>query len=224
MWEVDLTKVTLTIAALALFGAVQLAEGQTRRLIQIIRYSGNPQTYESFKSILQNKLNLINNDDDLKRYIETEKLSILKVVDLEGKENPTIAILKAKWSQDDKAILIIYGLIPEVADASKRVVQSSIFVGPGDTMFATELISTDLSLDLSQFRTLRDTHSLLLFYSLAKDARARGAPDNVVSMYLSKAVSIANDLSAKNPQLLKEDEGLASLVSELSTLARSLKK
>jgi len=57
-----------------------------------------------------------------------------------------------------------------------------------------------------EFGSIRDSHSVLILYALAMDAKRKNLPTNIISEYLSKAYSLSKDLQIKKISKLLEKE------------------
>jgi hypothetical protein len=128
------------------------------------------------------------------------------------------------WRQRHSLGLLTGTLSEEVATDRRRYrVDSQIFIGDLDGAPLGRSIPLMMQIGPEEFSNTRDTHALALLYALALDARRLGYRDDVVTVYLSKAYSIARGLreSVSGGTLPEPVERIADQVeAELSQMAR----
>lgn len=82
-----------------------------------------------------------------------------------------------------------------------------------------EPIRIEFKVDPSEFGETRDIHSLLILYSLAKEAQLRGVSKDLIIAYLAEALGIASQIRSDNPPGL--DSIRAAILSMLHELGAS---
>lgn len=211
-------------AALALLAGMTISlpafSTQPRTVLHIFKYgnsdSGQPaQRFDEFKGILQDKILLL--AEELKQqgdaFNYVTQLQPHYVTDQSGGHVPFsggLDTLEERWQQAH-ALEILSGRLFEQNGGYE--VRSRIFLGDLGTDLGESSIRVDLPISDDQYDTTRDSHSVVILYGLAMDARQRCRPAAEVSTLLSVARESASDLPANLPGIaeLKAaiDQGLA---------------
>jgi hypothetical protein len=82
-----------------------------------------------------------------------------------------------------------------------------------------ETIRIEFKVDPNEYGETRDIHSLLILYSLAKEAQLRGVSKDLIIAYLSEALGIASQIRTLNPPGL--DSIRAAILSMLHEMGAS---
>jgi hypothetical protein len=226
-----------------------VAASSPRVEIALLPYSGletqGPRklAFEEFRGILEDKLtNLVQElaaTPELANEEAAQQLARLKLQLLAGAGsnsagaefgsaagNHSALDLEQKlrlWRQRHSLGLLSGTLSEEgAANHSRFRVDSQIFIGDLDGAPLGRSIPLAMRIGPEEFSNTRDAHALAVLYALALDARRLGYPDDIVTVYLSKAYSIARSLqeSAAGGAIPEPIKRLADQVeSELSRLA-----
>jgi hypothetical protein len=169
-----------------------------RLTIEVFDYSGvgtSPERQESFQrfcTIVRNKINML-----VETLVAGNKacnylvdLRLARVTrELTGSPSETLAV----W-QDSYALALFSGLF--FNREQSLFVRSQPFLGELSSSLPSSRLQLDLRIDENEFSQTVDSHSLVVLYALAMDARRLGYSRDVVFALLAEAVSIARGLDS----------------------------
>lgn len=190
-----LIKPCLVLLLICVIAPGQSMATKPRVSLHLFKYSGvhdsNEQArnqFDNFKSIIHAKISSISEELSLKSYFaELKNLSPFFPLDSQGnhvKWTGSNADLMTRW-QNSQALEIFLGRIRVTGDVYS--VRSEVFFGDLQTSLGSKFIKIDLPIVDDQYDTTRDSHSVVILYALAMDARQRCRPENEVIELLSAA-------------------------------------
>jgi hypothetical protein len=203
------------VVAVALAGFVPIVYGldTPRRLIIVFKFSGiTPGSAElafgQFQTLLYDK-QLILLTEVLK--IPQDRLE-LRIISTGAPTN-----LDDYWRQSDSLVVMV-GSLFQAGDLASVEVRA--FLGDLKDGLATPSLPLSFQVRTNEFRTTKDTYSLLTTFALAMDAERLHEPTSTVIRYLSYAEDLALDL-VKGPSPPPEAQALLTAVRQhLATLKR----
>ena len=173
-----------------------------RLLVQVFDYasseSGPERPLAQFQTIVRNKIQM------LAQSIALRNPLCAYVADLRVERTPrqlasSPNAAMAEWRSSGSLLFLSGLLFRRNADL---MVRSQPFFGELSVDADVSRVLLDLRVDADEFGQTTDSHSLALLYALAMDARRRGQPNDVVSVFLGEAVSIAQGLDSGVPGVL----------------------
>jgi hypothetical protein len=165
-----------------------------RSRVSLFKYDACDENYEQFAALLSSKVDalpgiLISKD---KRYSYTARLKLVK------EEKPFGMSLEEanQYWNETHSLQLLRGMCS--LKGNDVYVISQVFLGDLKGPLGSP-IRIEFKVDPKEFANTRDIHSLLILYSLAKDAQARGLSKDLIIEYLSDALGIATQLEHSDP-------------------------
>jgi hypothetical protein len=118
-----------------------------------------------------------------------------------------------RWMKDTNALNVMRGSIATDDNVNYHV-YSRFYLGDLSPSILPDEISVDLPITASEFANTRDSHTLVLLYALAMDAKRVGRPTSQVALLLSSAQSIIADLERRNQTLPEDLRRIKSTISD----------
>jgi hypothetical protein len=179
--------------------------------VSVFEYAPCGDHGKDFVEMLSSKLTiltdkLISKDD---RYRYTERLKVVK----EGKSfDMSLAEAKRYWDQT-YSLQLLRGMCRN-DDAGVNVI-SLVFLGDLNGSLDSH-VRIEFKLHPDEYGRTKDIHSVLILYSLAKDAQAKGVSKDLIIQYLAEASGIISDIKNSNPETLESVKGaIERMLNEL---------
>ena len=182
-----------------------------RLRVSLFKYEPCDQKYEVFAAVLSSKVNeipamLISKDH---RCGYTAGLKLVK------EETPFAMSLEEanQYWHKTYSLQLLRGMCSTKGE--DVYVISQVFLGDLHGPLGS-IVRIEFKVDPEEFANTRDMHTLLLIYSLAKDAQARGLSKDMIIAYLSEALGIAAQIKpAENATLQSVKSAIEALLREL---------
>ena len=183
---------------------------QPRITIPLFRYAGTDvgeasNHFTRFQSIIQRKLTTLSGEaqysyahEQSSPQARTQQLGYLGKLSLSfPREGPQPDNLRTLLQREDfwknqNALLLFRGEL--WTDKTKPYVLSDIYLGDLRGSFPAQEVRVKLSIQPESVPKTLDSHSLIIYYALAMDARRLGCDPAIVNALLAKARSILSDL------------------------------
>lgn len=169
-----------------------------RLRVSLFKYSPCEEYYDHFAQLLTSKVNALPSVLILKdgRSGYTAGLKLVK------EERSVLMSLQEANQYWDKtqSLQLLTGTC--TSKGNDVYVISQVFLGDLNGHLGSP-VRIEFKVDPSEFATTRDIHSLLILYSLAKDAQVRGLSKDLIIAYLSEALGIAAQITHSDPTTLK---------------------
>lgn len=130
----------------------------------------------------------------------------------EGPAAPSVAELRSYWDSNH-ALQLVRGQV----DASTQPVTVHQLIYLGDLAPGRDqVVQLDVRVAPGEFARTQDAYSVVMLYSLARDAQRLGLPANVVVGFLSEAHSIAQQIGDAGGQLAGVNKAVSELLRDLA--------
>ncbi len=159
---------------------------------------------ESIKKMLEMKIRSLLGEFSHKEndYKYLEDFRIIKI----DKDPPSSISESLLFWRESESLFLISGAISSSQD--NNILTSELFFGDLGLKLKRKFINVQLTVTPTQYRTFRDSHSAVILYCLAMDAkRIDNSKVALISGYLGEALSIMKDIP--------EDHGLKLLKNEI---------
>jgi hypothetical protein len=169
-----------------------------RLRVSLLKYSPCGQYYDQFAELLSSKVNALPSRLILKdgRSGYTAGLKLVK-----EEKSVVMSLLEAnEYWEKTQSLQLLQGICTSKGNDVYMI--SQVFLGDLHGRLGNT-IRIEFKVDPNEFATTRDIHSLLILYSLAKDAQARGLSKDLVIAYLSEALGIATQITHSDPATLQ---------------------
>jgi hypothetical protein len=182
-----------------------------RLRVSLFKYVPCDEHYDQFARLLNSKVYAISS-----KLIEKDERSSytagLKLVKEE--KSAVMSLLEAnQYWEKTQSLQLLQGICS--LKGQEVYVISQVFLGDLSGPLG-KTIRIEFKVDSDEFATTRDIHSLLILYSLAKDAQARGLSKDLIIAYLAEAIGIAGQI--KHAQAA----GLPRIKSAVELMLREL--
>jgi hypothetical protein len=180
--------IIISIAAVA-----EAQENNPRTNAYLFKYHGPKVPFDQFRGILKDKIWTLR--DELELLNVDEKYDHHKKIKLQEQKEflpSDYDDVEDFWNVNKEALELLSGTI--LIRNGKVYVFSRAFLFMLKGSLQKKSISIKLELEDKEFGSVRDTHSLVILYAIAMDAKRLNYPNDVVVSYLSKAKQIAEDL------------------------------
>jgi hypothetical protein len=185
-----------------------------RLRVSLLKYGPCEEHFEQFASLLNSKItalpSMLIRKDGRSGYTAG-----LKLVKEEQLSNMSLYEANQYW-QRTQSLQLLQGTC--VSKGNDLYVISLVFLGDLHGLLA-ETIRIEFKVDPSEYGETRDIHSLLILYSLAREAQLRGVSKDLIIAYLSEALGIAGQIKHLDPPEL--DSIRTAIVSMLRELGAS---
>jgi hypothetical protein len=168
-----------------------------RLRVSLLKYRPCGQNSDQFADLLSSKVfalpgRLIAKDS---RYGYTDGLRLVK-----EETSPPASLLEAnEYWEKTQSLQLLQAIC--TSRGNDVYVISQVFLGNLHGSLGNP-IRIEFKIDSSEFATTSDIHSLLILYSLAKDAQLRGLSKDLTKEYLSEALRIADQIKMSDTATL----------------------
>lgn len=168
-----------------------------RLRVSLFEYARCEKNFEDFVAVIRSKLNVLADKFAYKgvQYSYIKRLNLVN----EGKPFNSPEEADRYW-QNKLALQLLQGMCSTRGD--DLYVLSQVFLGDLHGSLVTP-VRLEFKIHEDEFSDTKDIHSLLLLYSLAQEAKARGLNKDLIIDYLSEAKSIAAQIKNPKPETLQ---------------------
>lgn len=185
-----------------------------RLRVSLLKYGPCGQHFEQFASLLSSKITVLPSML-IRKDGRSGYTAGLKLVKEEQLSNLSLYEANQYW-QTTRSLQLLQGTCE--SKGNDVYVISLVFLGDLHGPL-NEAIRIVFKVDPNEYGETRDIHSLLILYSLAKEAQLRGVSKDLIIAYLSEALGIASQIRSGNPPGL--DSIRAAILSMLNELGAS---
>jgi hypothetical protein len=159
------------------------AQDQPRTRIMVVRYIGNQEQFQSFRGIIEKKIDTLKGDFP-SQYIYTQDIHL---EDVEKKPSD----IEGFW-RETGSLAVLSGMV--FPQNQKSYVKSTFYLYDLKGNLGSDSVTLDLVIEPEEYGATQDTHSIVTLYALAMDAKRLGYTSDVVSRFLSRAYEISSSL------------------------------
>jgi hypothetical protein len=182
-----------------------------RLRVSLLKYGPCGQHFEQFASLLNSKITVLPSML-IRKDGRSGYTAGLKLVKEEQLSNLSLLEANQYW-QTTRSLQLLQGTC--VSKGNDVYVISLVFLGDLHGPL-NEAIRIEFKVDPNEYGETRDIHSLLILYSLAKEAQLRGVSKDLIIAYLSEALGIASQIKSNNqPGLPSIRAAILSMLNEL---------
>ena len=178
--------------------AVRANDRSERLRVSLFKYDPCDQYFDQFVAVIRSKISDLSGRFVFKggqyRYIARLYLA--------REEKPFNMNLEEenRYWEDTRSLQILEGMC--TIQGKDVYVLSQVFLGSLHGSLKSP-IRVEFKIDPEEFGDTKDIHSVLILYSLAQEARARGQSKDVIISYLSEALGILAQIKHSNPTTLQ---------------------
>lgn len=185
-----------------LVAAVRANYRKPERLrVSLFKYARCNEKFEDFVAVIHSKITLLPGKFASKgvRYRYVTRLNLVK----ETKPFNSWEEADRYWN-DTRSLQLLQGMCS--SRGNDLYVLSQVFLGDLHGSLVTP-VRIEFKIDEQEFSDTKDIHSLLILYSLAQEAHARGLSKELIFTYLSEAREIADQIKNQKPETLQTIRG-----------------
>jgi hypothetical protein len=186
-------------------------EGCVRLGVFLFKYDPCDREFAEFKTMLASKLRVLQDKFISKdnRYGYIAKLTLVH----EEKPFPASRDEVDRYWRKTRSLQLLRGLCKK-GDDDVYTAHSQVFLGNLCGSLDTT-VRVDFKIHVEEFSTTKDMHSVLVLYSLAQEAKARGRDKDLIISYLSEALKIAAQIGNQDATLLSIESAINGMFQEL---------
>ncbi|MBA7678840.1 hypothetical protein ES703_87118 [subsurface metagenome] len=102
-------------------------------------------------------------------------------------------------------------------DGLTYIVYSCFYLGKLRAYLPHEVITVELPIKSTEFANTKDSHTLVILYALAMDARSLGYPKDRIALFLKAAENKISDLERRRGSLSGDLAGLKRAIRQATT-------
>ena len=184
--------------------------GATPRVeIALFRYRGaadgqdSGQKFDVFRGLVEQKIDNLRNQVLPDRESEGTDLAYIADVHLKFRGEDTFERSRdvVQWLENEGKVLNAMRGVINSDDGTNFYVFSRFYLTDPSDYLTLDVVSVDLPVKSSEFANTRDTHTLVILYALAMDARRTGHSPAQIAMFLSAASNVIADLDRRSGPL-----------------------
>ena len=207
----------LVVTLAIIFGCAADLWAQAKNEVVIYDYQGvaegiTKRKFGMFQGILNAKI------ERLKRELPTEIDDVQHIADL----SPTFQHKTTSMSTSGihlwlknraTALCLLTGTIAS-EDEKNYLVVSQVYLGELQEYLPFDPIIIPLPIKVSEFSNIQDSHSLVIFYALAMDAKRLGLDSHLIARFLAMAKEKLANIDARSDQLTADLQVLRKAIEK----------
>jgi hypothetical protein len=176
-----------------------------KNVVAIFQYKGansplSKDKYETFQQIIEDKI------DNLKREVFQSDLqapAYLQDIEIMVHEQDTFTRRSGikRWLKNQSSVLCLLRGAIVSDDNVTYMVKSNFHLGELTEYFPHDVVKIDLPVVKSEHANTKDSHSLVLLYALAMDAKRVGSDSHHIARFLTSALNKLADMKRRSGQL-----------------------
>lgn len=180
-----------------LIAAVRDNYRNERLLVSLFEYARCEEHFKTFAAVIHSKIMTLPSRFTAKgvRYSYIKRLNLVEG----GKPFKSQEEADQYW-KETRSLQLLQGMCS--TQGKDLYVLSQVFLGDLHGSLVTP-VRIEFKFDPGEFSDTKDMHSLLILYSLAQEAQARGLGKDLIIGYLSEALGIAAQIRNPDPQTLQ---------------------
>lgn len=201
----DLLRICSLICFLLLcLGGEQASSAAAKQEVVIYQYDGvaagvTSEKFGMFRGILQRKLLQLGREIPAEfQHLEQLKKPYPKYYDRRSTMSPDGIQL---WLKNQASVLCLLTGTIVSEDDENYLVLSNFYLGELKAHLPYDPLSIPLSIKLTEFSNIQDSHSLVIFYALAMEAKRLGLDKSLVAHFLAMAKNTLADIEGRSNTL-----------------------
>lgn len=177
--------------------------------------------FENFRGILEDKVLSLQNEVFRSTPPQDKNLEYLKKIHIGYRNQDRFSGQDEvnKWMKNESNVLILLKGTIISDDNINYIVRSHVYLGDLKEYAATDVVTLNLPVKISEFGNTRDSHTCILLYALAMDAKRQGYPKEHVALFLKTAKNRMADLKRRTGKL---SPGLVALETMITKATAEL--
>lgn len=173
--------------------------------VAIFQYKGansatSKDKFEVFQGIIEDKIanlrrEVFQDDEQALAYLEDIHVSYY------AQDSFTRNANIKRWLKNQSSVLCLLRGTIVSDDNLTYMVKSSFYLGELKEYFPYDVVRIDLPIKISEHANTQDSHSLVILYALAMDARRIGSDSHHVARFLTSALNKLADIKRRSGEL-----------------------